>query len=288
VKINRSYSSVGQSSYATGFLGEVLAQLVAYRSSVVTPDTAEALRGLERAGAAQGGLRVKYRGVKASEASWDSVSTDSGPTGLPADLSMRPTGREVYLSVQLEGVEDRRLELSALWALAIPLGFMPWSRYPVPGPTDNVFHYLGHWSMLADFLHGEGRGEDAWPSMCAAAQCEVGKWGGSKPVERLIQAHLHRLGIHCGPVDGDIGERTLTSLRAIGLGGSTLQEAAETLAGWEAPKEPASSRRIGYFTMKGGGMEAFTSGSVQTTQTRTGYAVTADGKGRLIILFGES
>jgi len=268
-----------------------VSQLVAYRSTVVTPDTAEALRLLEVEGARRGGLKIRFRGVKSTEANWDSTEEEPGPSGLPAPLSMRPTGREVYLSVILnDRPDDRMSALSVLWAMAIPLGFVPWDRYPLPGPTDTLFHFLGPWATLADFLQGEGCGELVWPSLCAAAQCDVGKWEGTRKVERSIQTHLHRLGIPCGPVDGEISERTLASLRALGLGGGPVETLLPLLEKMQPPRgETAQSKGdTGFFTMKGQNkhVEPFCAGLVRASRTNTGISVTVDGPGRLILLFG--
>lgn len=272
-----------------------LDQLVAYRSAKVTADTAEALRQLELAGKAKGGVRFEFGGVHHQLFSWAGVEKDAGPTGLSAPLSMRPTGREVYLRADLidyQGPERGRslAELSLMWALAVPLGFIPFSRYPVPGPTDRVFHYLGPWASLGDFLQGDGRGDLAWPSMVSAAQCAVGTWEGERISERSVQTHLHRLGIHCGPVDGLIGERTLSALRSLGLGGLSMHEAIEALQAMRgAPAQKKGERRLGHFSMAEGDLpEAFSSGLIHTIKTRTGFSVSVDGPGRLILLFGET
>lgn len=269
-----------------------MTSLVAYRNSVVTPDTGEALRLLEKAGAEQGSVRIRYKGVTSEQASWQGVYQDPGPTGLPSELSMRPSGREVYLSAEITGRKASSLEeLSVLWSLVVPLGFLPWSRFPVPGVHENVFHYLGPWATVIDAMHSEGRGEYAWPSVCAAAQCEVDRWAGPMVVERKIQMHLHRLGVQCGPLDGRIGDRTLAALRAMGLGNLPLTVCLDSIAKLEPPKRAArgdkSEPAIGYFTMRGGPVEAFSSGEVKSTKTRTGYSVSVGGPGRLILLFGE-
>ena len=267
-----------------------MTQLVSYRSSVVTPDTAEALRLLEVEAHKQKGLKVKYRGVSSSHASWAGVGQDQGPTGLPPELSLRPSGREVYLSLEHDTNTSRVDLLGVLWSIVVPLGFIPWSRFPVPNVYDMVFHYPGPWTPLVDSLHGEGLGEKVWPSFASAAQCEVGKWEGDRLVERSIQAHLHRLGVHCGPIEGKIEERTLASLKALGIGGLPLSQVLQAIEKMHLPEggRREEEPQLGHFTMKGRRVEAFSSGSARSSKTRTGYSVEATGPGRLILLFGES
>lgn len=262
---------------------------VAYRSSQVTSDVVMAMNKLERAALSMGGVKIVYEAPK--DTAWEDFSKSANPLGMPPHLSLIPAGREVYLDVELDGYEGppamrREHELAVLWGLAVPLGFMPWQRYPLPGPTDKVFHFLGSWGPLLDHLHGEGRGEEAWSSVCAAAQCEVGAWGGSMVLERTLQAHLHRLGIHCGPVDGLVGERTLRSIRALGLGGVELSEVVEMVGHMQPPSIPPTERKSGHLVLGGVESQVFTSGAVSTVQTNTGYAVTVDGPGRLIVMIG--
>ena len=257
-----------------------------YRKTLVTKDTYDAMRRVEMAAKDHGNIQIEYDGVTADCASWDGVKHQfSGPLGLPAHLSMRPTGREVYLS--LTGLDDPMQRLAVLWSIVVPLGFMPWDRYPVPSDTSHVFHCLGPWSTVGDFLHGEGRGDLAWPSMCCAAQIEVGTWGGPHTTERTIQTHLHRLGIHCGPVDGNIGPVTLSAMKALGLTGMESVKVAEALVGMSAPPTRQQERQRGHVVLGGVPMQAFTSGGVHTVETRNGYALTVDGPGRLILTVGE-
>lgn len=256
-----------------------------YRRTLVTPDTYEALRRLEMAAKEHGSVRVEYDGVPTNAASWEGVEHDPGPLSLPAWMSMRPTGREVYLT--LTGFDDPMRQLAALWSLVVPLGFMPWDRYPVPSPTSHVFHYVGQWSTVGDFLHGEGRGDHAWPSMCCAAQVEVGTWSGNQITERTIQTHLHRLGIHCGPVDGIMGPVTLGAMKALSLAGMSLSEAAVALQKMNTRPVPEQKRGQGHLTLGGVPMRAFTSGGVHTVETRNGYSLTVDGPGRLVLMVGD-
>jgi|APSaa5957512535_1039671.scaffolds.fasta_scaffold09794_3 hypothetical protein len=264
-----------------------MTKLHPYRQTVVTPDTYEALCRLERAAHDfDGEISLGYEGVSARDASWQGVEKDAGPLGLAPWMSMRPTGREVYLRIQSKMTPEHKL--AVLWGLAVPLGFIPWSRYPVPSSTSHVFHYLGPWDTVGDFLHGEGRGDLAWPSMCCAAQIEVGTWQGTQFVERTVQTHLHRLGIHCGPIDGNIGPVTISAMKALGLGGLEISQVAETLAKMKVPAEKPRDERVqGHVVLGGYPMEAFTTGGVHTVKTRNGYALTVDGPGRLVLMVGE-
>lgn len=262
-----------------------------YRQTVVTPDTYEAMCRLERAATRLNqDITIEYGGVSSTRASWEGVEENAGPLGLPPHLSMRPTGREVYLRVG--GVDDPMHALAILWGLAVPLGFMPWDRYPIPSITSHVFHYFGQWSTVGDFLHGEGQGDLAWPSMVCASQIEVGTWsrglGDNQTTERTVQMHLHRLGIHCGPIDGTIGPVTLSAMKALGLGGMEINRVVESLSVMRVPSGPVQDERVrGHVVLGGVPMEAFTSGGVNTVKTRNGYAVTVDGPGRLILNVGE-
>jgi len=262
---------------------------VAYRSSVVTPDTAEALRHLETNAAKIGGIRIHFEGVSASEAKWGDIP---GPTGYPSNLCMRPSGREVYLRAELldyDGPESMRRhhEVAAIWGFTVPLGFTPWLRHPVAGDGDTVFHFLGPWQPLYDHLCSEGRGELAWPSICGASQADVGRWGGPKATERFVQAQLHRLGLHCGAVDGHIGERTTSALRALGIEGQTFEELAKTLAKFNTPETDPQERRHGHVLIPGDDVSVVSYGKVATTQTRQGVTLAVDGPGKVIINIGQ-
>lgn len=263
--------------------------LVAYRSAVVTPDTAEALRMMEdQANKLRMGIRIAFHGVPRHEAVWDAPA---GPTGYPPHLSLWPAGREVRLRVHLtdfKGSEtaQREAEVAVLWGLVIPLGFTPWLRYPVPGPGDEVFHFLGPWQTVYDHLCGEGRGELAWSSVCAAAQVDVGSWYGTKKAERFVQAQLHRLGHHCGPVDGQVGDRTMAALRALGVQGS-LDEAAVALAAFEPPQIERGDSRHGHVLVPGEDVSVVAYGGVAATRTKQGVSLTVSGPGKVIISIGQ-
>ncbi len=264
-------------------------KLVTFRSGLVAPDVPEAVAKLERAAAAIPDARLQFTAPKASEVSWKAVKEAPGATGMPPHLSMRPAGREVSLKLNLGGFEGSKsakscAEVETLWGLAVPLGFVPWQRYPLNSPQQEVFHYLGPWASVIDSLHGEGRGEAAWPSACAAAQNAVDRWEGPRVEQMKVQTQLHRLGVHCGPVDGHINDRTLACLRALGLGGMEMSDASVALGRMRTPKPKKKDRRNGQVIMVG--CEAFSSGLVHTTKTNAGYAVTVDGPGTLTLIVG--
>jgi hypothetical protein len=262
-------------------------RLVSFRSGLVAPDVPEAVHNLERASAAIPNALIRFRAPKAGDLSWDAVKADPGITEMAPHLSMRPAGRELEIELELTSFEGPEAALGsaqveALWGLAVPLGFMPWQRYPLVGSQSKVFHYLGPWASVIDSLHGEGRGEAAWPSACAAAQIDVGTWEGDRAHNIGVQAHLHRLGIPCGPVDGNINQRTLGCLKALGFGGQPMEDVLQGLERMQTTAPTTKERRNGQIIMTD--CEAFSSGLVHTTKTNVGYAVTVDGPGSLTLI----
>lgn len=256
-------------------------KLITTRKSTITPDTAEALRHLERAAAQFDGVKLAYKGP-GTKATWNTPRL--GATGLPAPLSMYLAGRELNLRIQFPDREtSREEEVATLWGLAVPLGFTPWNRYPVPGAGDEVFHFLGPWQGLYDHLASEGRGELAWSSVCAAALCDVGRWKGTKMMERFVQAQLHRVGLPCGPIDGQIGPKTLAAIQALGLKGLALGEVARQLLYWEVAEPVEEERRFGHVLLPGREVAVSSYGKIATQRTKGGVALTVDGPGRVII-----
>lgn len=263
---------------------------VAYRSSTITPDTAERMRLLERRAVAQGGVRIMFTSDPPAP-SWDVVAKEPGPTGLPPWQSLRPAGREVRLQVVLQDYKgppetQRQAEIEMLWSLAVPLGFIPWTRYPLPGLGDDVFHVIGPWQALYDSLCGAGRGELAWPSVCCAAQVDIGRWEGDRRVERFVQAQIHRLGIPIGPIDGLIADPATEALRALGLGGLNLEQVANALLRMDPPSTPQEGRRLGHVIVPGN-VNALAYGKVSASRNSQGYLLTIDGPGRVVLDVGE-
>lgn len=238
---------------------------------IVTEDVAKALDALEKA-ASKYDLRVEV---------WQ--ESDSN---LPSYLSLLRAGREVCL--RLHGLEDKNpyRQVATVWSLAVPLGFTPLNRHPLPGPGDKIFHLLGPWQQLYDRLCSEGRGELAWPSVCSAAQCDVGKWEGPRETELFLQAQLSRIGAHPGAVDGIIGPRTRDALRSQGLDTVPLREAASELLKRE-PKIKRQGTTTGYVVCPGRLVSASTHGSVSAVRSRDGYTLSVWGTGTAVLMFGE-
>jgi len=262
-------------------------QLVQFKNGVYTPDTVNALRKLEqRAAKVKGTLTIDGR--PQSTMSWNDVRKDAGPTGLPPEWSAVPTGREVYLNFRFHGEGDaggrRERELATLWGLVVPLGFVPYTRYPLPGPQDQVFHFLGEWHTLMDQLLGAGRGEAGWPAFCCAAQIDVDTWEGPRKTERLVQAHLHRIGYNVGPLDGVIGNKTQGALRAANLHSTAMSDVAAQIEQM-APHVPQTLERDvqGRLVMPDVDWSIHHYGQVRATRTVQGADFHVSGPGRVVI-----
>lgn len=264
-------------------------RLIQYRQASITSDLAKAMRKLEARASKVGNIRITFSSYAKPSMSWDSVRESPGATGCKPEWSMMPSGREVTLGIKLlddDGDELSRAEreLATLWGLAIPLGFTPWDRYPLPGPTAGLMHFLGPWQILYDHLLSLGRGEEAWPSVASAAQVDVGMWEGPKALERLIQAQLHRIGINVGPIDGMMGSITTEGLKRTGLVNLPLQEIAEKLVKMQPPKpKDPDQQRIGHVVLPDPNFSIVCSGQVSSTKSATGAALTIKGPGRIVV-----
>lgn len=253
-----------------------------------TTDTLDNLARLEERVAALK-AKLEIEGRRASAGSWESVRVDPGPTQLPPDRSAAPTGRELYLRICLSKTDEssyaqREREIAMLWAIAIPLGFVPFSRYPLPGSTDRVFHYMGEWALLMDHLLGAGRGEEGWPAFCCAAMLDVGRWEGGRVVERTVQAHLHRMGFNVGAVDGIVGPATQGALKAAGLHSMQLSDVAQKIVD-AAPSVPPQLERPfrGQLDLPGVDFSIHPYGQVRATKTLKGAELLISGAGRYVI-----
>jgi hypothetical protein len=210
-----------------------------------------------------------------------------GLRDLPTPLSLAAAGRE--LRIKLHGLDqDPYRVVASLWSLSVPLGFTPLQRHPLPGEEDDVFHFLGPWQPLYDRLCSEGRGELAWPSVCCAAQCDVGRWEGDRKTERFVQAQLSRLGEHCGAIDGKVGNRTIEAMRRLGIGDLSLDEAARHLVSRD-PEERAKglATTVGHLVCPGRQLSVSVHGDVSSVRTRDGCSFSVHGEGTAIIMFGK-
>jgi len=263
-------------------------QLIQHKNGVYTPDTVDALRTLEQR-VAKLSTSLVVEGRPQPTMGWGQVREDPGPTGLPPEWSAVSTGREVYMRLEMnkdEGSEAtrRERELAMLWGLTVPLGFTPYTRYPLPGPHDQVFHFFGEWTTMMDQLLGAGRGEAAWPGFCAAAQLDVGKWDGGRGTERLVQTHLHRIGYNVGAIDGIVGNKTQGALRAAGMHSLEMTEVAKQIVKM-VPHVPTILEKDvqGRLEMPDVDWSIHPYGQVRTTRTVRGADFHISGPGRVVI-----
>lgn len=268
-------------------------QLVQHKNGVFTPDTVDILRRLERK-VAPLKPKLTIRGRSRLDMGWEHVRKDPGPTGLPPEWNAAPTGREVYIRLHFTEDEEspasrRERELAMLWAIAVPLGLVPYTRYPLPGPHDEVFHYFGEWETMMDQLLGAGRGEAGWPAFCCAGQLDVGTWEGPRATERLVQAHLHRIGYNVGPIDGVLGNKTQGGLKAAGLHSLPLKEVAARIERMD-PKVPQLFEKTiqGRLELSDVDFSIHPYGQVRAVRTVQGADLHVSGPGRIVLDVRES
>jgi peptidoglycan hydrolase-like protein with peptidoglycan-binding domain len=236
-----------------------------HKGMMVAPDVATALRSLETA-ANQGGWRVRY--VKPEPEPYSAVS-------------LLPAGREIQLTLEKDGSSDLEA-LYATWGTAVPLGFTPKLRVPLLEPGHLVFHFFGPWQGLYGKLLAEGRGHLAWPSVCCAAQVDVGTWVGDKEEPRFVQAQLHRMGRNCGPIDGVVGQRTAAAIESLSLPRGSLTLVADHLLKAEAPKKPEAVAR-GHLHLPGRGVVVQGYGGVKAWPMDNGAGFEVSGPGRIVV-----
>jgi hypothetical protein len=265
-------------------------QRVQFNKTLVTPDTASALRQLEKRAERLTGTRLSINGPDPAQMNWEAIRTkNAGPTGLPPEWSAVPTGREVYLNLEIlddkEPAQSRiERQLAMLWGIAVPLGFTPFSRYPLPGTTMGVFHFMGPWDILMDHMLGAGRGEAAWAGFCGAAQADVGAWEGGKQTERFVQSHLHRIGYNAGAIDGVLGNATLASMKAAGFSGMPLTEAAESIGKRGVPPRRQPRKAVeGTMEIPDTDFSIVSYGQVRTARTPKGAVLSISGPGRIVV-----
>lgn len=216
------------------------------------------------------------------QTSWADVRKNPGPTGLPPQYSLIPAGREVYVEVK---DEEGKVDVAATWGVCVPAGLVPWDRYPIgSSPSATTFHSYGLWSPILDHLVSVGRGEWAWPSLCAAAQVEAKSWEGTHPQEREIQALLHLKGYNPGPIDGELGNVTMGVLRSMGFGHLPLGQVLVKLAREKPEVLPGFAKPMkGRWILPEAQFSINTFGSVRAKKDTRGATVEVKGPGRLVI-----
>lgn len=243
-------------------------EIVSYRGALMTGDTMVAQQALERK-AAENGWRVRL------------LRPQDYQRGNP--LSLLAAGREVWVQFHRDEPCDPQMALHALWSAAIPLGFAPKTRYPLVGTDDEKLYFFGRWQAVADRLMAEGRGHLVWSSVCCAAQVYVGVWKGDKPEVRLVQTHLHRLGLNPGAVDGVLGERTKACLTYLGLGSKPLPSMIEELSEALPPDAKPRELQRGHLVLPGYKLRAGGYGGVKAWPSDQGVGLEVTGPGRLVV-----
>lgn len=185
------------------------------------------------------------------------------------------TGREIHI------ISDN--PISAIWGTVIPLGLIPWNRYPVQNQDSHRFIYYGKWKGLIDSLHSQGLGEFAWSSFMCASSLEVDRWEGKETLIRKIQSELHRLGLHCGPIDGMLNQPTLQMVRKLGLLDLNLEDILNNLLIRQVQQSTELSTSA-YFHVDYP-VQVFTSDSIQSVKINSGYKFFVNGTGNVILEF---
>lgn len=96
--------------------------------------------------------------------------------------------------------------LDAFWPIAAKYGFTPVITKPEEGKSESWhFDHWGPWASVRDRL--------GYEQTALAAALVVGNAGDWQSDERVVQAHLHRLGMDVGEIDGVIGRRTIEGVQ---------------------------------------------------------------------------
>lgn len=242
-------------------------KLTSYKGMLVTPDMVAALKALEARASDNGKWRVKF------------LKTD---TTKPDPLSLAPAGREVRFVFERAGA-DPQTALNAAWGAAVPLGFTPGLRYPLLHDGHEVFHFFGPWRDVYDRLLAEGRGHLAWPSLCCAAQVDIGAWTGDKEEPRFVQAQLHRIGRNPGPVDGVVGPRTAAAIESLGLSRGSFAQVVDHLRTAMPPERPEGTTQRGHFLLPGREVVVEAFGGITSWSAPHGAAFEVTGPGRVVV-----
>jgi len=228
------------SSYPLNSARSALVPLADTREGWLTPDAAEALLQLHRAVGKRGGdFRVTsaYRSIEVQQQArakflaWVNAGSPAPGSQRFDAKTMKPVfvaspgnsfhnaGRSIDIdvaSLRFPGVaKDKQLDV--FWELAKPFGWRPVISAPSEGAAESWhFDFMGPWLPVYErLLTLKLRASDGKAySMTAHAACtDIGEYGPlARPVERAVQAQLHRAGFNPGVIDGFMGAKTLAAV----------------------------------------------------------------------------
>lgn len=209
----------------------------------------------------------------------------------PIKTDLYACGREVCFEIKhSEGYDTKTIDqINALWGIAIPLGLVPYNRYPLDDSLSFMFHHFGCWKPLMDRILAEGRGHLMWSSVVCASLCDIGEWKGDRSLVRMLQAQLHRIGYNCGAIDGILGSRTLRCIQANNLQGLELVEIVKLLIEKHRREVNISNKTTkGFLSLPERDFQVTCYGGVHTVKSTNGVSIESSGVGgRLIIDIGD-
>jgi peptidoglycan hydrolase-like protein with peptidoglycan-binding domain len=105
----------------------------------------------------------------------------------------------------------------------------------------------------------------------------------------MAQAHLHRIGYNVGDIDGIVGNKTQGALKAAGLHGLPLTDAAERLKTLATPPPPSPKKlKEGKLAVPGVDISISHFGQVRATRNADGADLHIRGSGRIVVDFIDS
>jgi hypothetical protein len=204
------------------------------RMARATPDLKKGLYGVREALKPFGGRLVLsdlFRSYDMQlQAHLDFTSGKKSAFSPAPGGSMHESGRA--FDVDLSAIA---VSLDAFWELAKPWGIVPIIATPNP-KTSECWHFerRGSHQLVHDHYAAGKAGNFAKPAaaMAASAIISVGlqhdKFKGTAS-QAYVQSALIRLGHDIGNMDGEIGPRSRTTLKELGLSGATLAEQISAL-----------------------------------------------------------
>ena len=110
------------------------------------------------------------------------------------------------------------------------------------------------------------------------------RWGGPRATERLVQVHLHRIGLNVGPVDGIVGNKTQGAIRAANLHSLPMSDVAKKVAEMGPAVVPSFPRDVqGRLELADVDFSIHPYGQVRATRTVQGADLQISGPGRVVI-----